>query len=198
LRALEQRSVRPLGSASEVPFDARVLTATHRDLEGAIEQGAFREDLYYRLNVVNISLPPLRARGGDILLLAQYFLEQLGGKQPGKPAGIARPAAEKLMGYAWPGNVRELRNCIERAVALSADDTLRVDDLPEKIRDYRKQRVAVSLDDPSELLTLEEMERRYIVQVLAACNGNRSQAAQILGLNRKTLYRKLLAYGDEP
>ncbi|HEX9618493.1 MAG TPA: sigma-54 dependent transcriptional regulator [Polyangiaceae bacterium] len=193
LRALEQRSVRPLGGKSEVPFDVRVVTATHRDLEQAIQEGTFREDLYYRLNVINVVLPPLRARGNDVLILAQHFLERLTGARGSKVAGISRGAADKLLRYPWPGNVRELRNCIERALALTAFDKIAAEDLPEKVRAQKAARV-VAHEDSSELVPLEEVERRYIFQVLAACKGNRSQAAQILGLNRKTLYRKLQDY----
>jgi two-component system response regulator HydG len=190
LRALEQRSVRPLGSKAEVPFDVRVVAASHRNLEQAIEEGSFREDLYYRLNVISVTLPPLRVRGSDVLLLAQHFLEQFTAERSVKVTGIARGAADKLLKYPWPGNVRELRNCIERAVALTAYDKIAPEDLPEKIRNGH----ATQVDGATELVPLDEVERRHIFQVLAACKGNRSQAAQILGLNRKTLYRKLHEY----
>lgn len=196
LRALEQRSVRPLGAKNEVPFDVRIVAATHRDLEQSIAEGTFREDLYYRLNVINVVLPPLRARGTDVLVLAQHFLERLTDGGSSKVTGISRGAADKLLRYPWPGNVRELRNCIERAVALTVFDKIAAEDLPEKVRDHRAAQL-VAAEDTSELVPLEEVERRYIFQVLAACKGNRSQAAQILGLNRKTLYRKLQDYeGD--
>jgi two-component system response regulator HydG len=193
LRALEERAVRPVGSSQDARFDARIIAATHRDLEALVERGAFREDLYYRLNVVHIALPPLRARGGDVLQLAQVFLERYAAHANREVRGISPSAAEKLLAYHWPGNVRELRNAIERAVALARFDTLSVDDLPEKIRTHRDSHVIVAGRDPSELVSLEEVEARYIQQVMQAAGENKTLAAQILGLDRKTLYRKLQA-----
>lgn len=191
LRALEQRTVRPLGGSSELPFEARIVAATHRDLQSAVEEGSFREDLFYRLNVISVPLPPLRARGSDVLLLAQHFVQVASRRQNAHVTGISRAAADKLARYPWPGNVRELGNCIERAVALTNYDKLQVEDLPDKIRYYEARRVVLEAEDPSEFVSLEEVERRYILQVLSACRGNKSQAAHILGVNRKTLYRKL-------
>ncbi|HEX8536073.1 MAG TPA: sigma-54 dependent transcriptional regulator [Cystobacter sp.] len=191
LRALQERQVRPVGGNHEVPFDVRLVAATHRDLEGMVEEQRFREDLYYRLNVVQLELPPLRARGGDILLLAQHFIEHFAARADKRVTGLHEAVAERLMSYSWPGNVRELRNCIERAVAVTRTERLTVDDLPEKIRAYRASQVVVASLDPSELTTLEEVERRYILRVMEEVKGNKSLAAQILGLDRKTLYRKL-------
>jgi two-component system, NtrC family, response regulator AtoC len=191
LRALQERKVRPVGATAEVPFDARVIAATNRDLELAVEEGRFREDLFFRINVVNIHLPPLRARGNDVLLLAQRFLEQYA-RRAGKPVkGLSPAVAQKLLAYSWPGNVRELQNCIERAVALTQFELLAVDDLPERIRNYKSSRVVLEAGDPSELVTLEELERRYIRRVLESVGGSRILAARILGVDRKTLYRKL-------
>jgi DNA-binding NtrC family response regulator len=195
LRALEERRVRPLGGASEIPYDARVIAATHRDLEEAMEAGAFRKDLYYRLNVIKLAVPPLRSRGTDVLLLARRFVAEFAGRS-GKPiTGIAETAVEKLLSYSWPGNVRELRNAMERAVALARHDKVVHDDLPEAVRDYEEPRVLPAGSDPNELVSLDELERRYIIHVLRASGGNRSMAARILGLDRKTLYRKLHRYG---
>ncbi|HVR61076.1 MAG TPA: sigma-54 dependent transcriptional regulator [Polyangia bacterium] len=195
LRALEERRVRPVGGDDDRPFDVRLICATNLDLEAEIEKGRFRPDLYYRINVIRIEMPPLRARGDDVLLLAQRFVEQLARQAKKNVNGIAATAAEKLLAYSWPGNVRELRNCIERAVALTRFEELTVADLPEPIRDYRRSRMVLDLDDPGALPPLEEMERRYIVRVLEAVQGHRTRAAQILGLDRKTLYRKLERYG---
>jgi two-component system, NtrC family, response regulator AtoC len=195
LRALQERRVRPVGGESEVPFDARVVAATNRDLETAVHDHAFREDLYYRLNVIHIELPPLRARGGDILLLAQHFLERFASSFAKQVRGISKPAAEKLLAYGWPGNVRELSNCIERAVALTRFEEILVEDLPEKVQDFKPTQMVLDSGDPSELVTMDELERRYILRVLEALNGNKSLAAQTLGLDRKTLYRKLQLYG---
>jgi two-component system response regulator HydG len=191
LRAVEERVVRPVGGNQDVPFNVRIITATHRDLESLVEKGQFREDLYYRINVVAVALPPLRARGGDILQLAQLFLERCAAHANKDIKGIGTKAAERLLNYPWPGNVRELRNAIERAVALTRYDTLAVEDLPEKVRNHRDSHVIVAGHDPSELVTLEEVEQRYILRVMEAAGGNKSLAAQILGLDRKTLYRKL-------
>ena len=191
LRVLEERRVRPLAAEREVPFEARVVAATNRDLEAAVEEGRFREDLFYRLDVLRLEVPPLRARGGDSLLLAQHFLHAIADRS-GKPVvGISRGAAEKLLAYAWPGNVRELANAIERAVALTQHEQILVEDLPERIRDYRQGHLLVASEDPQELVPLETVEQRYIARVMEAVGGNKTLAARALGLDRKTLYRKL-------
>jgi two-component system response regulator HydG len=191
LRALEERVVRPIGRDEEIPFNVRLISATNRDLEHAVQENAFREDLLYRINVIQVELPPLRARGTDVLLIAQHFL-RVYAKSMDKPVTAISPsAAERLLAYNWPGNVRELRNVIERAVALTTHDHLMGEDLPEKIRSFRADQVVIDGNDPSQLISLEELERNYIRQVVKATGGNRSQAARILGLDRKTLYRKL-------
>ena len=195
LRALQERRVRPLGGGNEVDFDARMIAATNRDLETAVEEKRFREDLFYRINVIHLALPPLRARGNDVLLLAQHFVQRFADQFNKRVVGISAGAGEKLLGYAWPGNVRELQNAIERAVALCRLDEIVVDDLPEKIRDFRSSHVLVAAQDPSELLSLEEVERRYILRALETLGGNRTLTAHKLGLDRKTLYRKLQRYG---
>jgi two-component system response regulator AtoC len=197
LRALQERVVRPVGSDVEVPFDVRLITATNRDLETAVEERRFREDLFYRINVIHVGLPPLRARGSDVLLLAQHFVEHHA-KIFAKPVtGIATPAAEKLVAYSWPGNVRELQNCMERAVALTRFDEIAVDDLPEKIRDYKRSQLVLAGDDPGDLVPMAEIERRYILRVLEAVGGSKTIAAQTLGMDRKTLYRKLEQYAEQ-
>ncbi len=198
LRVLEDRMVRPLGATRELSVDVRIIAATNRDLQTAIEERRFREDLYFRLEGVSVELPPLRARGSDIVLLAQHFLIDAA-RRTNKPAlTLSLKAAERLLGYPWPGNVRELRNCIERALALTRDAEVGVDDLPERIRDHVASHVVVAAEDPSELVSMEEVERRYVLRVLEAVAGNRTAAAGILGFDRKTLYRKLVAYGVEP
>jgi two-component system response regulator HydG len=201
LRVLETRSVRAVGGSVEVPFDVNLVTATNRDLETAVAERRFREDLFYRINVVHLDLPPLRARGSDTLLLAQHFLERFAARA-GKPVlQLSSAVAEKLLAYAWPGNVRELQNCMEHAVALARFDEITVEDLPERIRSYRSANVLVVGDDPSELVSMEVVERRYILRVLEAVGGNRSMAARVLGYDRKTLYRRLESYGvptDKP
>jgi DNA-binding NtrC family response regulator len=197
LRALEARVVRPLGADAEVPFEARIIAATNRDLDQAVQEGRFREDLYYRLNVLHVSLPALRSRGGDVIQLAQHFLVHFA-KQAERPVrGISEAAARRLVAYPWPGNVRELRNSIERAVALTRFDHIAADDLPERIKNFEPRHVVVAGDDLEEMVPLEEVERRYILRVLQAAGGNKSLAAQRLGVSRRTLYRKLGEYGVE-
>jgi two-component system response regulator HydG len=191
LRALQERTVRPVGGDQEQPFDARMIAATNRDLETEVEEKRFREDLFYRINVVRVHVPPLRARGSDILLLAQYFLERYAAQSRRTVLGMTSATADKLLNYPWPGNVRELQNCIERAVALAQFDQIGVDDLPEKIKDYKTARISIESNDPSELLPMEEVERRYILKVLESVGGNKTLAAQVLGFDRRTLYRKL-------
>jgi two-component system response regulator HydG len=197
LRALEERTVRPVGGDGEVSFDARIIAATNRDIELAVQEGSFREDLFYRLNIVQVDLPPLRARGGDILLLAQHFLTQFAAAGNPGVVGISQLAAEKLLAYSWPGNIRELRNAIERAVALARFDHIGVEDLPERIRTFEARHVVVAGDDLEELVSLEEVEKRYILKVLQVAGGNKSLAAKQLGVGRRTLYRKLGEYGVE-
>ena len=191
LRALEEGRVRAVGSDEETQFDVRVLTATHRDLETAVEEGRFRQDLYYRINVIQLHLPPLRSRGVDILMIASHYIDQFAVSSGKEVTGITETAAEKLLAYSWPGNVRELRNVMERALALTRYDSVTIEDLPDKIRDHRGGTVFIGGDDPTELVPLEEIEKRYIEHVLQAVDQNRTQAARILGLDRKTLYRKL-------
>ncbi len=195
LRALQERKVRPLGSDKEVPFDVRLITATNKDLGGAIESGEFREDLYYRINVLQVDLPPLRTRGNDILLLAQLFLERFAALHNEDISGFTAPAAERLLAYSWPGNVRELENCVQRAVALAHFERIVVDDFPEKIRNYYARLPKTIIDAPKDFPTLQEMQRRYILRVLDVVDGNRAKAARILGIDRKTLYRKAKRLG---
>jgi two-component system response regulator AtoC len=196
LRALQERKVRPVGAEAEVAIDVRLVAATNRDLEEMVEDKRFREDLYYRINVIHVPLPPLRARGGDVLLLAQHLLRHYAAVFDKKVVGISTAAAERLMTYEWPGNVRELSNCLERAVALANFEEIQVDDLPDKIRASAARRhPTLSGNEIPELLTLEEIERRHVIRVLEACEGNRTDAAKMLGLDRKTLYRKLLRWG---
>jgi DNA-binding NtrC family response regulator len=197
LRALEARMVRPVGSDSEVPFRARIIAATNRDLQTEIDEGRFRQDLYFRVNVIRIPVPPLRARGGDVLLLAQAFAVKLAARLGKKVAGISAPAAERLLSYPWPGNVRELQNAIERAVALTRFEEILVDDLPQSVRDYKRAPLLPGGEDSSEFLPMHEVEKRYILRVLESTGGNKSAAAQILGFDRRTMYRKLERFESE-
>lgn len=195
LRALEERVVRPVGGSAEVSFDTRLIAATNVELEQAVADGVFREDLYYRINVVHIRLPPLRERGTDVLTLAQHFLKQFATGQDREITGFTQATAQRLLSYAWPGNVRELRNCLERAVALTQHEELSPDDLPDRIQSYEAKAILVPVDEPTEIVPMREIERRYISQVLQAVNGSRTTAAKLLGFDRKTLYRKMTRYG---
>jgi two-component system response regulator HydG len=194
LRALQERKVRPLGSTQEVSFDARVITASNRDLEAEVAEKRFREDLYYRINVVRIDVPPLRARGNDVLLLAQYFLDRAAARSGKSVTRLGRLVADQLVNYDWPGNVRELENCMERAVALARYDEITLDDLPAKIREHRPTEVYSPSDDPKDLPAMHIVEERYIRKVLTAVGGNKTLAAKVLGFDRRTLYRKLERY----
>jgi DNA-binding NtrC family response regulator len=195
LRALQDRQVRPVGSDRELPFEARVVAATHRDLEAEVAAGRFRQDLFFRIHVIEIMLPPLRARGTDLLTLAEAFVRRFAARSGRPGLRLGSDAAERLLAYEWPGNVRELENCIERAVALAArTDEIVPEDLPERVRRRAPDSVLISAAAPDELVSLDEMERRYILRVLRAVGNNKKLASQILGLDRSTLYRKLERY----
>ncbi|MDQ3365583.1 MAG: sigma-54 dependent transcriptional regulator [Myxococcota bacterium] len=193
LRVLQERTVRPVGGDEEVPFSARLLTATNRDLETEIEEKRFRQDLFYRINVVALEVPPLRDRGSDVLLLAQHILEKVA-KRSSKPHPVISPeAARKLLDYHWPGNVRELENSIERAMAICDGKQILPENLPGKIQQYTPSRLELSTATATEMITLDEMERRYVRHVLASVSGNKTHAARVLGIDRRSLYRRLEA-----
>lgn len=191
LRAIETRTVRPVGGDEEASFDARVIAATHQDLETAVAEGRFRQDLLYRLDVIRVEVPPLRARGNDVLLLSQRFIIESAQRMKRQVSGLASGAATLLLRYSWPGNVRELRNAVERAVATTRYGQITPEDLPDKVRHAGE---APDLPGPlahDQFVPLDEVERLYIYRVLAAVGGNRSAAAEILCIDRKTLTRKL-------
>jgi transcriptional regulator with PAS, ATPase and Fis domain len=183
--------VRPLGGTRESRFDARLVVATNKNLESLVEAGRFREDLFFRIAVVEVELPPLRTRGTDILMLAQHFLRRAAQKTNKPARGFGSAVAEKLLAYQWPGNVRELENAMERAVTLTEHDVLTIDDLPPRIVHQRPNELVLDTGEATELVTLDEMERRYIQKVLEATGGSRTRAAKILGVDRTTLWRKL-------
>jgi two-component system response regulator PilR (NtrC family) len=196
LRVLQEREVVPVGGTKPTKVDVRVIAATNADLDRLIAEGRFRKDLYYRLNVIPIVIPPLRERNTDIPLLVNHFLERLtGGKKRVSPE-----AMEILTGYEWPGNVRELENIVERAVILADGDEITADDLnvsifPERMRQRARGGGAGGLGVSG--LTLEEVERRYLLQTLEETGWKKKAAAEILGINPSTLYRKLQRYGME-
>jgi DNA-binding NtrC family response regulator len=193
LRVLQEREIRPLGATRSEKLDVRVVAATNRELEARMRAGQFREDLYYRLNVIHIAVPPLRSRVEDILPLCEHFIAEARRRGVSTRARTLAPAAVKaLLAYPWPGNVRELENVIERALALCDEPQIGVEDLPAQIKERRgNDLLAGAL---ARGLTLAELEREYIERVLAAEGGNKTRAAQRLGLDRKTLYRKLDEY----
>jgi two-component system, NtrC family, response regulator AtoC len=194
LRALQERKVRPVGSDTEVEFDTRIVAATNKNLDREVSEGRFREDLFYRINVVCVELPPLRARGRDILTLANHLLSCCQPKGR-RVVGFTSAAVDAMLSYSWPGNVRELQNSLERAVAVATFDHLRVEDLPERLRAPTPIAAVTETKDPEELITAAELERRYIAHVLATVKGNKTAAARILGLDRRTICRKSAGRG---
>jgi DNA-binding NtrC family response regulator len=192
LRTIQEGEIKQVGSNQTVKVDVRFIAATNRELLGAVEEGVFREDLYYRVNVITITLPDLADRTEDIPLLANHFLEWFAKKLRKPMDRIAEDAMALLMDYAWPGNVRELENCIERAVVLAKGTTINAAELPPSVRALQQKeglRLPVGM-------TLEDLEREAILRTLAHCNGNRAAAAKMLGLAERTLYRKLRLYSS--
>jgi DNA-binding NtrC family response regulator len=193
LRVLQEKEVKPVGSTDRVPIAMRVIAATNRDLDAAVRQNIFQQDLYFRLNVVQIKLPPLRERKSDIPLLVNAFLEKFS-EAKGRTRAIAEDAMARLMAYDWPGNVRELENAIERAIALGSGPLLHVTDLPSSVH----YAAGARLPENDELLPLEELERRAIVRALRETGGDKLHAARLLGIGKTTLYRKLKQYDNHP
>lgn len=194
LRAIQEREVIPVGSTVAIPVDVRIVAATNRDLEDEITRGAFRSDLYYRLNVIQLRLPPLRERREDIPVLAGHFLDRASASSNGEgPFTLSEAAMAALAEYDWPGNVRELENALERAVVVSGRSEIPLDALPERVREAPPPRLAATELPPNP--TMEVVERAYILWVLQAEGGNKTRAAEVLGIDPSTLYRKLNRYG---
>ena len=203
LRALQEREVRPVGASHRVPMRARVLAATNRDLKQMVEQGRFRKDLYYRLNVVSLRLPPLRERRQDVPLLVAHFLDRIG-KEYGKKFELSDEALRVLDSYEWPGNVRELENALERACSFASGTVVQLGDMPTQLQDFRMQqrRMTIPLRETLEaaaasggVTSLAEMEKSAIITAIRDLNGDKLQAAKLLGIGKTTLYRKLKEYG---
>jgi DNA-binding NtrC family response regulator len=189
LRALQEREVKPVGSTDRISISTRVIAATNRDLDAAVRQGQFRQDLFFRLNVVQIKLPPLRERKSDIPILVNSFLEKFNDMK-GSVRAISEDAMARLLAYDWPGNVRELENAVERAIALGSGPLLHVADLPSNLQYGATER----MPHTDELLPLEELERRAILRALQEAGGDKMAAARLLGIGKTTLYRKLKEY----
>jgi len=200
LRVLQDRRVRPVGSLEWRQADFRIIAATNRDLQAEVERGRFRRDLFYRLNVVTLRLPPLRDRKQDIPALVEHFLSRHGGERR-----IAPELMQVMLSYDWPGNVRELENCIERLVALNSGPVLHLEDLPTGLQNHLRGGAASALsafgpagpsaEGEQAMFSLEEMEKRTILNALAYTQGDQLKAARLLGIGRTTLYRKLRQYG---
>jgi DNA-binding NtrC family response regulator len=193
LRALQHREVIPVGATESVAVDTRVVAATNRDLDEEIRSGGFRSDLYYRLNVISLHLPPLRLRRDDIPVLAEHFLNRIASQRSAAPKQLTAEAIQALSEYAWPGNVRELENALERAIILTPGDEITLSALPERVTERRAEPLVSTRTPPNP--TLEAVERAYIMWVLQSEGGNKSRAAEVLGIDPSTLYRKLSRYG---
>lgn len=191
LRAIEEQSFRRLGGRNELKVDVRVIAATNREVSSALDQGILRSDLYYRLSVVEMELPPLRNRKQDIVPLAHHFLKLFGLKYGKEIRGFASDYIEMLQSYHWPGNIRELRNAIERAVVICPGEVISVLDLPEKILKTQNEIMHISIPIGS---SVEEAEKKLILETLASVGNNKAKAARILGVSRKTLHNKLHSF----
>jgi DNA-binding NtrC family response regulator len=196
LRVLQHREVIRVGATDPEAIDTRLIAATNRDLEEEIRRGTFRSDLFYRLNVIALHLPPLRQRREDIPLLTEHFLQHAAQMRAEKAKSVTPEALEVLQGYAWPGNVRELENALERAVILTSGESIGVAALPERITERKAEPLVADRTPPNP--TLEAIERAYILWVLQSEGGNKTRAAEALGIDPSTLYRKLSRYGVEP
>jgi DNA-binding NtrC family response regulator len=193
LRAIQEREVTPLGSSKPVKVDVRIIAASNRNLDDEVRKGHFRDDLFYRLNVVPIHLPPLRERREDIPLLIEHFVATFSTEYKVEPKKIAPEALDKLVSYSWPGNIRELQNVIERVFALSQSNEITLADLPSPIAGFEMRQF--DFHELDELPTLEEMERSLIGTALRKSQGNKNEAARLLAIDRQRLYRKIEKYG---
>ena len=189
LRVIEGREVRPLGDTSSYPIDMRIISTSNRDIKSLILEGRFREDLFYRLKVIDIELPPLRERREDLPLLAQYFINKFSQEIKKSASGISEEALKYLLNYSWPGNVRELENVIQRAITLAQHEIILPEDLPASMVEKTEGNLVEKAF--REKYTIDQLEKEYIRKVLTEVEGNKSKAAEILGFDRKTLYRKL-------
>jgi len=192
LRVLQEREIIPVGGTAPIKVDVRLIAATNADLEKAVKEERFRADLYYRLNVIPVLIPPLRDRRDDIPLLVDHFL-RIASERSGRPKTVSKEAMELLSNYDWPGNVRELENIVERACILQDGDEFRIDDLPDKVRHHSQERRKVVMQETQ--MTLDELEKEYLVSVLEETNWQKKKASAILGINASTLYRKIQRYG---
>lgn len=194
LRAIQEKEIRPVGSTKRIPINVRILAATNRDLEQAVAQGAFRHDLYFRLNVLTLRIPPLRERRQDIPLLAAYFLERMG-RNSNQERELSDEALKIMLAYDWPGNVRELENCLERACALRTGPIIQIADLPSSI--HGVSATPVNGETSSKIVPMAELEKQTILSTITQLNGDKLLAARLLGIGKTTLYRKLKEYASQ-
>jgi DNA-binding NtrC family response regulator len=192
LRAIQEKEIRPVGSTKRIPINVRTLAATNRDLERAVAQGAFRRDLYFRLNVLSLRIPALRERRQDIPLLVGYFLERLS-RTSGQERTLSDDALKAMLAYDWPGNVRELENCLERACALTSGPVIQLVDLPSAIHGSNSSQIVVG-ETSLKIIPMAELERQTIISAITRLNGDKLMAARLLGIGKTTLYRKLKEY----
>src|SRR5213080_3266897 len=196
LRAIQEREIRPVGSTRRIAINVRILAATNRDLEQAVAQGAFRRDLYFRLNVLSLRIPPLRERRQDIPLLAAHFLERLS-RASGHERSVSDEAMKALLAYDWPGNVRELENCLERACAFTTGPMIQVADLPSSIHSAPGT-IPIGVEGTTtKILPMAELEKQTILNTITQLNGDKLLAARLLGIGKTTLYRKLKEYSSQ-
>jgi two-component system response regulator HydG len=193
LRALQEKEIRPVGGTKAIPIDVRILAATNHNLESAVAAGSFRKDLYFRLNVLALRVPPLRERKQDIPLLVGHFLERLS-RSSGRTVGVSDEALRLMLQYDWPGNVREMENCLERASAMSSGPLLHSADLPSPLQNSAQEQMQQNRPAASRIVPISELERRAILEALARLNGDKLEAARLLGIGKTTLYRKLKEY----
>jgi DNA-binding NtrC family response regulator len=197
LRAVQEHEIVPVGSETPITVDVRVIAATHRDLPELVRQGQFREDLYYRLNVVTLTLPPLRARRQDVPLLIDHFLRDLAQRHGRGPVAVDPEAQRRLLVYDWPGNIRELQNVLERAMLLAEQDVIGPEHLPANVRaplvttSVSPAAAASPGMEPSPLRSLDEIDREHVLRVLTAMHGNRDDTSRVLGISRRTLSRMI-------
>ncbi len=197
LRAIQEKEIRPVGGTRAMPINVRILAATNRDLDAAVSQGTFRRDLYFRLNVLTLRIPPLRERKQDIPLLIGHALERINGTVAGSKHVVGDDALRLMLNYDWPGNVRELENCVERACTTCSLPIIHVADLPTQMRDAEALMAAPEgAADAAAITPLEDVEKQAILHAIQVLDGDKLEAARRLGIGKTTLYRKLKEYGS--
>jgi transcriptional regulator with PAS, ATPase and Fis domain len=197
LRAIQEKEIRRVGGKVNIPIDVRLISATNRDLETEIKKGNFRDDLYYRLNVIRLNLPPLRERGSDLATLADFFVRKYSSNTDNRLKGISRPALKILMNYSWPGNVRQLESIIERGVLMAESDYIQPEDLPAEVHEENFKNGQIPFELPPEGISIEGLERDIIIKAMDRTGWVIAKAAPLLGMSYKTLQYRLEKFGIE-